>query len=79
MVIEFVAPNQFVESLKLLKIARVLRPLRALSIIPALRAIINATLIAVRDLGSTILIICFFLVVFGVFMSSLLSGLLRYR
>ena len=73
------APDRFVESLKILRLARVLRPLRALSIIPALREIINATLAAVRDLSSTLLIIAFFLTVFGTFLSALFSGLLRRR
>lgn len=58
---------------------RVIRPLRALSIIPALREITNAIIAAVTDLRSTMVIYGFFLTVFGVFLSSLFSGLLRYR
>lgn len=79
LVIEYLSPDRFAESLKLLRLARVLRPLRALSLVPTLREIINALIIAIQDLGSTLLLVCFFTVVFAVFLSTLFSGLTRYR
>ena len=54
-------------AMKVLRIVRVLRPLRALEIIPSLRNVVNAILYAVRDLGSTVLIILFFLSMLGIF------------
>jgi hypothetical protein len=77
--LEYLAPHRFVLSLKFLRLLRVLRPLRALSIIPALRDIMSAIVAAVRDLGSTLIIYCFFLTVFGVLFSSLFAGMLRSR
>ena len=43
---------------------------QVLESIPALRAIVNATLYAVKDLGSTLLIILFFTFLFGIFLNS---------
>lgn len=56
-IIERMFTDRFVGSLKMLRMLRVVRPLRAISIIPSLRAIVNAVAHAVRDLGSTMLII----------------------
>ena len=71
--------DRFARSLKMLNLGRVLRPLRALSVIPQLRSLVNAVIDATRDLGSTVVLIAFCITVFGIFATSLLSGNLRYR
>jgi hypothetical protein len=71
--------DRFARSLKMLNLGRVLRPLRALSVIPQLRSLVNAVINATRDLGSTLVLIAFCITVFGIFATSLLSGNLRYR
>ena len=63
----------------LLRLFRVLRPLRSMTVIPMLRDIINAMIAAVKDLGNNMLIILFFLFMFGIFCVSLFSGMLRNR
>ena len=50
-----------------------------MTVIPMLRDIINAMIAAVKDLGNNMLIILFFLFMFGIFCVSLFSGMLRNR
>ena len=66
-------------SVKLLRLFRVLRPLRSMTVVPMLRNIINAIFAAVRDLGNNMLLIMFFLAMFAIFYVSLLSSALRRR
>lgn len=77
--ISYFAPARFANSLKSLNLMRVLRPLRALSLVPALREIINALALAVQDLRSTLILVMFFLLVFSTALSALFAGNLRYR
>ena len=79
MVVETLAPESFAQTLKVLRMMRILRPLRAFAIIPSLRSIANATIFALKDLGSTLLIVLFFLCLFGILLNSILSAVLRFR
>jgi hypothetical protein len=78
-VAQYTAPDRFGRSIRVLLLLRVLRPLRTLEAVPALRSIVAATLSAVKDLGNVMLIVVFFLLMFSIFLSSLLSSALRYR
>ena len=68
LLLQSVASDSFMLTIQCLRLLRVLRPLRMLEAIPALRRIVNATLYAVKDLRSTLLIIVFFTFLFGIFL-----------
>ena len=57
--------DRFTLSMRMLKMARLLRPLRFLSINPTLRGIMNGLFKSVNDLGSTLILIGFFMTVYG--------------
>ena len=66
-------------SLASLRAFRVLKPLRAVSNIPGLRAIVQAILSALPLLKDTIIVLLFFFLIFAIGGVNLFSGMLRQR
>lgn len=66
-------------SLASLRAFRVLKPLRAVTNIPGLRAIVQAILSALPLLKDTIIVLLFFFLIFAIGGVNLFSGMLRQR
>eukprot|EP00966_Prymnesium_polylepis_P091408 2115921-Prymnesium_polylepis.1 len=63
----------------MMRLFRVLRPLRSLSVIPMLREVANSFLVGLFDLKDTFMLILFFMLMFSIFLVALLASALRYR
>jgi len=72
-------PQLELPGVTLLRMARVLRPLRAINRLPGLRILIKLILETLPMLGSVVLLCTFLFVVFSILGVQLLSGVLRNR
>jgi len=66
-------------NLSVLRSFRVLRPLRSISAIQGLRLIVSSLMASIPLLRDTILVLCFFFIIFAIAGTQLFSGLLKKR
>ena len=66
-------------ALSMIRVTRVLRPLRAINQLPSLRILINLIFATLPQLGNVVLLCLFLFVVFAILCMNLFMGLLRNR
>jgi len=64
--------------LKIFRMFRTLRPLRAISKLPGLRAVVETLLASIKPIGSTLIIIATFFLIFGILGTQLFLGKLYF-
>ncbi|XP_032090833.1 sodium channel protein type 5 subunit alpha-like [Thamnophis elegans] len=79
LIMTYVAFNQKFGSISALRIFRILRTLKAVSVIPGLKVIISSLLQSVKKLANVMLLTVFFLAVFALVGLQLFMGNLRYN
>ncbi|XP_060539344.1 sodium channel protein type 5 subunit alpha-like [Pantherophis guttatus] len=79
LIMTYVAFNQNFGSISALRIFRILRTLKAVSVIPGLKVIISSLLQSVKKLANVMLLTVFFLAVFALVGLQLFMGNLRYK
>ena len=69
----------FFPNVSVLRTIRVLRPLRSLTAVPKLRALVMAILRAVPDLANVFIVLAFMFVIFGILGLALFAGKMNFR